>query len=84
MRKYIKKSINKNAKKISLKNLWVVRQFKNEYNPIHWHGGHVSGAGFLKIPKDLILSIDLLYKSELSGSPSSTISLFRITSSIVV
>ena len=29
---------------------WVVRQFKNEYNPIHWHGGHVSGAGFLKVP----------------------------------
>ncbi|WP_440634404.1 putative 2OG-Fe(II) oxygenase [Candidatus Pelagibacter sp. HIMB1746] len=32
---------------------WVVRQFKNEYNPIHWHGGHVSGAGFLKVPETL-------------------------------
>ena len=32
---------------------WVVRQFKNEYNPIHWHGGHISGAGFLKVPKNL-------------------------------
>ena len=32
---------------------WVVRQFKNEYNPIHWHSGHVSGAGFLKVPKNL-------------------------------
>jgi len=32
---------------------WVVRQFKNEYNPIHWHGGHISGAGFLKVPKTL-------------------------------
>ena len=31
----------------------MVRQFKNEYNPTHWHGGHISGAGFLKIPKDL-------------------------------
>ena len=30
---------------------WVVRQFKNEYNPIHWHSGHISGAGFLKLPK---------------------------------
>ena len=29
---------------------WIVRQFKNEYNPIHWHGGHISGAGFLKVP----------------------------------
>ena len=30
---------------------WVVRQFKDEYNPVHWHGGHISGAGFLKVPK---------------------------------
>ena len=30
---------------------WIVRQFKNEYNPIHWHDGHISGAGFLKLPK---------------------------------
>ena len=29
---------------------WIVRQFKNEYNPIHWHGGHVSGVGYLKVP----------------------------------
>jgi hypothetical protein len=32
---------------------WVVRQFSNEYNPTHWHGGHISGAGFLKVPKSL-------------------------------
>ena len=30
---------------------WVVRQFENEYNPIHWHSGHISGAGFLKLPE---------------------------------
>lgn len=29
---------------------WVVRQFKNEYNPIHWHTGHLSGVGYLKVP----------------------------------
>ena len=34
-------------------NSWVVRQFKNEYNPTHWHSGHVSGAGYLKVPKSL-------------------------------
>ena len=28
-------------------------RFKNEYNPIHWHSGHISGAGFLKVPKTL-------------------------------
>ena len=32
---------------------WVVRQFKNEYNPLHGHGGHISGAGFLKVPDTL-------------------------------
>ena len=36
--------------KFNLLDSWVVRQFKNEYNPVHWHGGHVSGAGFLKLP----------------------------------
>ena len=45
-----------NGKKISsfkLVSSWIVRQFKNEYNPTHWHGGHISGAGFLKVPKNL-------------------------------
>ena len=27
-----------------------VRQFQNEYNPVHWHGGHISGVGYLKVP----------------------------------
>ena len=32
---------------------WIVRQFKNEYNPAHYHNGHVSGVGYLKVPKDM-------------------------------
>ena len=36
--------------KFELLNSWIVRQFENEYNPTHWHGGHISGAGFLKVP----------------------------------
>ncbi len=31
---------------------WIVRQFQNEYNPLHWHSGHISGVGYLKVPKD--------------------------------
>ena len=38
------------VKKFEILNSWVVRQFSNEYNPTHWHGGHISGAGFLKVP----------------------------------
>ena len=30
-----------------------MRQFKNDYNPIHFHSGHVSGVGYLKVPKDM-------------------------------
>ena len=44
---------NKDIKKFEIISSWIVRQFKNEYNPIHWHGGHISGAGFLKVPKDM-------------------------------
>lgn len=49
---FLKKSINKSPKKITIKNLWVVRQFENEYNPIHYHDGHLSAVGYLKIPKN--------------------------------
>ena len=44
----------KKVKKIKILNLWVVRQFKGEYNPIHYHEGDLSGVGYLKIPKGMI------------------------------
>ena len=53
IKKYVKIGTNRNVKKISLKSLWVVRQFKNEYNPIHFHSGNISGVGYLKIPKNI-------------------------------
>ena len=43
----------KNIKKINILNLWVVRQFKDEYNPIHYHEGDLSGVGYLKLPKNM-------------------------------
>ena len=49
--KYVFQTLGKKVKKISIKNFWVVRQFNNEYNPIHYHDGHISGVGYLKIPK---------------------------------
>ena len=50
---WIKTETGKTITKFKVKNSWIVRQFKNEYNPTHWHGGHISGAGFLKVPKNL-------------------------------
>ena len=43
-----KKKINN----FNLLSSWIVRQFENEYNPIHTHGGHISGVGYLKLPND--------------------------------
>ena len=51
VQKYINRSLGKKVKKIKIKNFWIVRQFNNEYNPVHYHDGHISGVGYLKIPK---------------------------------
>ena len=50
VQKWIKVMQNNEIKNFNLIGTWVVRQFKNEYNPVHWHAGHISGAGFLKVP----------------------------------
>ena len=44
----------KRIKQIKILNLWVVRQFKGEYNPIHYHEGDLSAVGYLKIPRGMI------------------------------
>ena len=48
---WIYKTNKRKITKFNLKDSWIVRQFKNEYNPSHWHTGHVSGVGYLKVPK---------------------------------
>ena len=50
---WIKYSGLEEIKNFQILKSWIVRQFKNEYNPTHWHSGHVSGVGYLKVPKDL-------------------------------
>ena len=49
---WIQKSNGSSVKTFTILDTWVVRQFKNEYNPAHWHSGHVSGVGYLKVPKN--------------------------------
>ena len=53
IKRYLDKSGVKKIKDIKIINLWVVRQFKNEYNPVHYHEGQLSGVGYLKIPKNM-------------------------------
>ena len=53
IRKFLSNENIKNIKEIKILNLWVVRQFKGEYNPIHYHEGDLSGVGYLMLPKNM-------------------------------
>ena len=53
VQEWLLKKTEKKIKKFDLIASWVVRQFKNEYNPVHFHGGHVSGVGYLKVPDNM-------------------------------
>lgn len=47
---WIEAESGKIISRFDLIDTWVVRQFENDYNPLHIHGGHVSGVGYLKVP----------------------------------
>ena len=53
IKKYLKQSEIGMIKEIKIENVWVVKQFKNEYNPVHYHEGQISGVGYLKIPRNM-------------------------------
>ena len=52
-KKFLKNEKILKIKEIRILNVWVVRQFKGEYNPIHYHEGDLSGVGYLKLPKNM-------------------------------
>ena len=62
IKKYLEVSDDRKIKKVKIINLWVVRQFKNEYNPVHYHSGQLSGVGYLKIPKNMNQNKDMKNK----------------------
>ena len=49
---WIFQSTKKKIEEFKIIDTWIVRQFENEYNPLHSHGGHISGVGYLKLPED--------------------------------
>ena len=51
--KWIELACNTKISKFQILSSWIVRQFKDEYNPTHYHGGHISGVGYLKVPNNL-------------------------------
>ena len=48
--KFLKNEKINNIKKIKILNFWIVRQFKGEYNPVHYHSGDISGVGYIRLP----------------------------------
>ena len=50
---WVAKELGKKLSQFNIISSWIVRQFKHEYNPVHWHNGHISGVGYLKVPKSL-------------------------------
>jgi len=53
IKEFVKVSTGKLTRKVKILNLWIVRQYAHEYNPVHYHDGHISGVGYLKLPKQL-------------------------------
>lgn len=64
---WLARTTGKQLSKFNLIESWIVRQFKNEYNPLHWHSGHVSGVGYLKVPDNLGDQIQKDKKANLNG-----------------
>ena len=65
--KWLSEGHNISIKKFEIITSWIVRQFKNEYNPIHYHGGHISGVGYLKVPMDMGSTVQKLKKVQHNG-----------------
>ena len=51
--KWLQEGHNISLKKFEILTSWVVKQHENDYNPIHYHDGHISGVGYLKVPKKM-------------------------------
>jgi hypothetical protein len=50
---WLKRTNGKELKELAIIKTWIVRQFEHEYNPVHHHAGHISGVGYLKVPKQM-------------------------------
>ena len=67
IKKFLIKENVKKIKNIKILNFWVVRQFKGEYNPIHYHQGDISGVGYIKIPRFIFSNKKVKFKKDLTN-----------------
>ena len=66
-KEWIKQTVNKEINKCHIMNSWIVRQFQNEYNPLHSHSGHISGVGYLKVPENYGQTVQNNKKENFNG-----------------
>ena len=66
--KWIFESTNKKITEFKIIDTWIVRQFENEYNPLHSHGGHISGVGYLKLPDNYGKTVQSDKKNNYNGN----------------
>ena len=64
---WIQQVSGKNISQFKLMSSWAVRQFKHEYNPVHFHGGHISGVGYLELPEEFGVYAQSSKKGNLNG-----------------
>ena len=60
---FVKSTLNRELKSFEVKSSWAVCQFESDYNPIHWHDGHLSGVMYTKIPKNFGTSYKKINKN---------------------
>jgi len=66
--KWIFASTQKKIEEFRIIDTWIVRQFENEYNPLHSHGGHISGVGYLKLPNNYGKTVQSDKKNNSNGN----------------
>tara|TARA_S200000501_G_C20596782_1_gene644095 strand:- start:57 stop:692 length:636 start_codon:yes stop_codon:yes gene_type:complete len=67
---WIEASDQKKITRFDVISCWIVRQFQAEYNPIHYHGGHISGVGYLKLPTNYGKPFQSTKKKNVNGNIS--------------
>ena len=64
---WLKKGHNISIKKFDIIASWVIQQYKNDYNPIHYHSGQISGVGYLKVPQNMGQTVQKSKKNNHNG-----------------
>ena len=65
--KWLFEGHNISIKKFDIIASWIIQQYKNDYNPIHYHSGQISGVGYLKVPQDMGKTVQKSKKNNYNG-----------------